>query len=115
MAGSSAQGTTFSFGGSSYSITSFTVSTTQDLIDGSHLGIAAGNAREYVGGFATDVEVSVDYIGDELIGAGTSGAITFTGAFSYPPNGTANATVASSSVTGSVGSLISGSATFRVA
>lgn len=112
MAGSSAQGTTFSFGGANYSITSFTVSETQDLIDGSHLGISAGDPRQYVGGFATDTEVSIDYIGSAIISAGTSGALSFSGTFSDSYTG---ATVASSSVTGSVGSLISGTATFRVA
>jgi len=112
MAGSSAQGTTFSFGGTNYSITSFTVGETQDLIDGSHLGIAAGGSREYVGGFATDTEVSIDYIGSTIISAGTNGGLAFSGTFSDSYTG---ATVASSSVTGSVGSLISGTATFRVA
>lgn len=111
MAGSSAQGTTFSFNGVSYSITSFTVSETQDLIDGSHLGIPAGGSRQYVGGFATDTEVSIDYIGSFIIGAGSSGALSFSGTYSDSYTG---ATVASSSVTGSVGSLVSGTATFRV-
>lgn len=113
MAGSSAQGTTFTFNGTDYSITSFTHSQTQDLIDGSHLGIAAGGNREYVGGFATDTEVSVDFIGSSIISAGTSGTIAFSGTYAGINNATA--TVASSSITGSVGALISGSATFRVA
>ena len=112
MAGTSAQGTTFTFDSVDYSITNFTVSETQDLIDGSHLGIDAGGSREYVGGFATDVEVSVDYIGSTIISAGTSGALAFTGTYSGTSG---NATVASSSITGSVGALISGTATFRVA
>lgn len=112
MAGSSAQGTTFTFNSGSYSITSFTVSETQDLIDGSHLGISAGGSREYVGGFATDKEVSIDYIGTSIISAGTSGSLAFSGTYSGTSG---NATVASSSVTGSVGSLISGTATFRLA
>ena len=112
MAGTSAQGTTFTFDAVDYSITNFTVSETQDLIDGSHLGIAAGGSREYVGGFATDVEVSVDYIGSTIISAGTSGALAFTGTYSGTSG---NATVASSSITGSVGALISRTATFRVA
>jgi len=112
MAGTSAQGTAFTFDGTSYSITNFTVSETQDLIDGSHLGIAAGGSREYVGGFATDVEVSIDYIGSTIIPAGTSGSLTFSGTYAGTSG---DATVASSSITGSVGSLISGTATFRVA
>lgn len=110
MAGTSAQGTQFNFNGTNYSITSFTVSENQDLIDGSHLGISPGGSREYVGGFATDVEVSVDYIGNSTISAGTSGALFFTG----PYNSNSTATVASSSITASVGALVSGSATFRV-
>jgi len=112
MAGSSAQGTTFSFNAVEYSITNFTVSETQDLIDGSHLGIAAGGSREYVGGFATDVEVSVDFIGANAPGAGMSGQLLFAGTYSGTSG---NATCSSSTITGSVGSLISGSATFRVA
>lgn len=111
MAGSSAQGTTFTFNGTNYSITSFTISETQDLIDGSHLGIPAGGSREYVGGFAIDTEVSIDYIGDTIISGGTTGALSFNGTFS---DSYASAEVASSSVSGSVGSLISGTATFRV-
>ena len=110
MAGSSAQGTTFSFSGTTYSITSFTVSESQDLIDGSHLGIVPGGHREYVGGFATDTEVSIDYIGEDLIAAGTSGSLSFTGPFATAYTGV----VESSSITGSVGSLVSGTATFRV-
>lgn len=112
MAGTSAQGTGFSFSGTSYSITSFSITDTQDLIDGSHLGIAAGGAREYVGGFATDVEVSVDFIGSNAPSAGASGQLQFSGTFSGVSG---NATCSTSTVTGSVGSLISGSATFRLA
>jgi hypothetical protein len=112
MAGTSAQGTTFSFGSTQYTITSFSISESQDLIDGSHLGISSGGAREYVGGFATDTEVSIDYIGTDVISAGTSGALEFGGTFNYTG---VTGTVASSSISGSVGALISGQATFRVA
>lgn len=111
MAGTSAQGTTFSFAGTQYTITSFTLSESQDLIDGSHLGIPAGGSRQYVGGFATDAEVSIDYIGDSVISAGTTGQLVFGGTFDLTTNGT----VSSSSVSGSVGALISGQTTFRVA
>jgi hypothetical protein len=105
MAGVSAQGLTFTFGGSNLTVTSVQVSDTQDLVDGSHLGIAPGGRREYVGGFATDREVQVDYISTNVLAAGTSGALSISG----------NATIASASIGGSVGALISGSATFRVA
>ena len=111
MAGISAQGLTFSFGGSNLTVTSVQVNDTQDLIDGSHLGIAPNGRREYVGGFATDREVQIDYISTNILSAGASGALAISGPLSF--NG--NATIASSSIGGSVGALISGSATFRVA
>jgi hypothetical protein len=111
MAGVSAQGLTFSFGGTTLTVTSVQVNDTQDLIDGSHLGIAPNGKREYVGGFATDREVQIDYISTNVLSAGTSGALSITGPMSF--NG--NATLSSASIGGSVGALISGSATFRVA
>lgn len=111
MAGISAQGLTFTFGGSALTVTSFAVNDTQDLIDGSHLGIAPGGRREYVGGFATDREVTCDYISTTVLSAGTSGTLDISGPVSF----SGNATLASASISGSVGALISGSATFRVA
>lgn len=111
MAGISAQGLTFSFNGSNLTVTSVQVNDTQDLIDGSHLGIAPNGKREYVGGFATDREVQIDYISNTVLAAGTSGALAIAGPLSF----SGNATLASASIGGSVGALISGSATFRVA
>lgn len=111
MAGVSAQGLTFTFGGSSLTVTSVQVNDTQDLIDGSHLGIGPNQRREFVGGFATDREVTIDYISTTILSAGTSGALSISGPISF----SGNATLASASIGGSVGALISGSATFRVA
>jgi hypothetical protein len=111
MAGISAQGLTFSFGGTTLTITSVQVNDTQDLIDGSHLGIGPNQRREYVGGFATNREVTVDYISANILTAGASGSLSITG----PINFSGNATCASASIGGSVGALVSGSATFRVA
>lgn len=111
MAGVSAQGLTFSFGGSNLTVTSVQVSDTQDLIDGSHLGIAPNGRREFVGGFASQREVTCDYISTTVLASGTSGALSISGPMSF----SGNATVASASIGGSVGALISGSATFRVA
>lgn len=111
MAGVSAQGLTFSFGGTNLTVTSFQVNDTQDLIDGSHLGIAPNGRREFVGGFATDREVTCDYISTNVLTAGTSGALSISGPVSF----SGQATLASASIGGSVGALISGSATFRVA
>jgi len=111
MAGVSAQGLTFTFGTSSLTVTSVQVSDTQDLVDGSHLGIAPGGRREFVGGFATEREVTIDYISTNVLAAGTSGSLSISGPMSF----SGNATLASASIGGSVGALISGSATFRVA
>jgi hypothetical protein len=111
MAGVAAQGLTFTFAGSTLTVTSVQVNDTQDLIDGSHLGIAPNGKREYVGGFATDREVQIDYISQTILTAGTSGSLAITGPLSF----SGNATLANSSIGGSVGALISGSATFRVA
>ena len=111
MAGVSAQGLTFTFGGTAITVTSVQVNDTQDLIDGSHLGIGPNQRREFVGGFATDREVTIDYISTTILAAGTSGALAISGPISF----SGPATLASASIGGSVGALISGSATFRVA
>jgi hypothetical protein len=117
MAGISAQGLTFSFttatgtASGTLVVTSVQVNDTQDLIDGSHLGIPQNGRREYVGGFATDREVTIDYISNVILTAGTSGTLTIAGPLSF----SGNATLANASIGGSVGALISGSATFRVA
>jgi hypothetical protein len=111
MAGIAAQGLTFTFGGSPIIVTSVQVNDTQDLIDGSHLGIAPNGKREFVGGFATNREVQIDYISATILSAGATGALSISGPISF----SGNATIASSSLGGSVGALISGSATFQVA
>jgi hypothetical protein len=111
MAGVSSQGLTFVFGGTTLTVTSVQVNDTQDLIDGSHLGIAPNSRREFVGGFATDREVTIDYISTNILAAGISGNLSISGPISF--GGTA--TCSSASIGGSVGALISGSATFRVA
>jgi len=53
----SAQGLTFTFGGSTVTVTSVQVNDTQDLLDATHLGVAPNARRLFVGGFATDREV----------------------------------------------------------
>lgn len=115
MAGIVAQGLTFSFAGSVLTVTSVSVNDSQDLIDGSHLGIPPSGRREYVGGFATDREVSVDVIYNSSAGlllAGTSGALSITGPLVFTGS---NATVQSASISGSVGDLVKGQVTFKVA
>ena len=48
----SSQGLTFTFGGTTITVTSVQVNDTQDLLDATHLGIAPNARRVFVGGFA---------------------------------------------------------------
>lgn len=107
----SAQGLTFTFGGSGITVTSVQVNDTQDLLDATHLGVAPNGKRIFVGGFATDREVQVDYISSTILSAGESGALSISGPMSF----SGNATVSSASLGGSVGDFVRGSATFRLA
>lgn len=107
----SAQGLTFNFGGSTINITSFSVNDNQDLLDATHLGVAPNAKRLFVGGFATDREVQVDYISTTILSAGVSGSLVISGPVAF----SGNATVNSATLGGSVGDFVRGSATFRVA
>lgn len=107
----SAQGLTFTFGGSGVTVTSVQVNDTQDLLDATHLGVAPNGKRIFVGGFASDREVQIDYISTSILTAGQSGALSISGPMSF----SGNATVSSASLGGSVGDFIRGSATFRLA
>jgi len=118
---SHAQGTTLSFGGTVYTVTSVTYSMTDvaagDTIDVSHLGQAAGSAVATMDrplkGSATDTgrEVSIEYLGSAPITDGSTGTLAITGGLSL----SASATVSSSSVTLTVNDATRGQATFRVA
>lgn len=105
----SSQGLTFTFGGTTLSVTNVSVNETQDLIDATDLGVAQNDRRIYIGGFASDAEVQIEYFGS-LLSSGTSGNLVIAGPISY--SGTA--TVSSSSISASVGDLVRGNATFRV-
>lgn len=107
----SAQGLTFTFGSSGITVTSVQVSDTQDLLDATHLGIPPNGKREFVGGFATDREVTIDYINSTILTAGQSGALSISGPMSF----SGNATCSNASLGGSVGDFVRGSATFRLA
>lgn len=107
----SAQGMTFTFGGSNVTVTSVQVNDTQDLLDATHLGVAPNARRIFIGGFATDREVQIDYINSTILTAGTSGSMSISGPMSF----SGNATISSASLGGSVGDFIRGSATFRLA
>jgi len=116
-----AQGTTFNFAGTSYTVTNITYSMTDvsggDTIDISHLGLTTGSAvvtmSRPLKGSATDTgrEVSIEYLGVTPIQDGLSGMIAITGGLSL----SAAATVSSSSVTLATNDVTRGQATFRVA
>jgi hypothetical protein len=114
-------GTTFTFAGTGYTVTSITYSlsdvTGGDTIDVSHLGLTTGasvltQARPLAGS-ATDTgrEVSIEYIGSSVITDGATGTLAIVGGISLSKA----ATVSSSSVTLAVNDVIKGSATFKVA
>lgn len=109
--GTSAQGLTFTFASSAVTVTSVQVNDSQDLLDATHLGVAPNARRLFVGGFATEREVQIDYISTTILSAGTSGALAISGPMSI----SGNATISSASIGGSVGDFIRGSATFRLA
>jgi hypothetical protein len=118
---SHAQGTSLSFAGSTYTVTSVTYSMNNvggdDTIDISHLGQSAGSnvltMDRPLKGSATDTgrEVSIEYIGTAPITDGATGTLAITGGLSL----SAAATVQSSSVTLTVNDVTRGQATFRVA
>jgi hypothetical protein len=114
-------GTTFSFGGTNFTVTNITYTLTDvnaaDTIDISHLGQTVGAAiltlDRPLTGAANDTgrEVQIDYIGSSVINDGATGTLAITGGISLSKS----ATVSSSSVTLAVNDVIRGSATFRVA
>lgn len=119
--GSHAQGTTLTFAGTGYTVTSITYSMNDvsagDTIDVSHLGLSAGSSvatmNRPLKGSATDTgrEVSIEYLGTAPITDGATGTLAITGGLSL----SAAATVSSSSVTLTTNDVTRGQATFRVA
>jgi hypothetical protein len=109
MAGIAAMGVSMTYAGQTLTITSFNVNDTIDNADGSHLGQAVGSRREYVPTFVQR-EISCDYIAATVISA-QSASINISGPVSF----SGNATLTASSVGGTVGDLLKGNATWRVA
>lgn len=101
------QGNSFSFAGSTYTVTSVTVTPGGDLLDNSHLGLATGSNRTYQSPALKDDEVSCEALGATALAVGASGNLSFASV-------TYTATVSSSSVAYSVGELVKQSVTFKV-
>ena len=104
---SNSQGSTFTFSGSTYTVTSVTVTPGGDLLDWSHLGLASGANRVFQSPSLKDDEVSCEAFGTTVIAIGQSGTLEFAST-------TYTATVSSSSVAYSVGELVKQSLTFKV-
>lgn len=116
-------GTTFSFGGTVYTVTNIVYNladpATDNTIDVSHLGMTAGNSvltqDRPLTGNATDTgrEVVIEYLGTSIIADASSAALAITvGGSSWLSK---NATVVSSSVTLATNDVVKGTATFKVA
>lgn len=101
------QGVTFVFSGSTYTVTSVTVSPGGDLLDESHLGLASGQGRRYQAPALKDDEVSMEAYGTTTVAVGNSGNLVFAST-------TYTAVCSSSSVAYSVGELVKQSLTFKV-
>ena len=116
-------GTTFSFAGTNFTVTSitYTIGSTgggTDNIDISHLGQTTGAtvltmSRPLVGtqGGDTGKSVSIEYIGTSVIAQNTTGTLSITGGITVSATATCN----SSSVTLTVNDAIRGSAEFQLA
>jgi hypothetical protein len=101
------QGTNFVFAGSTYTVTSVTVTPGGDLLDNSHLALASGANRTYQSPALLDNELSCEAYGTTAVAIGTSGNLSFAST-------TYTATVSSSSVAYAVGELVKQSLTFKV-
>lgn len=118
-------GTTFSFGGTNFTVTSitYTLGSTGggggDAIDISHLGQTTGasvlsQSRPLVGSAGTTdtgKSVSIEYIGNSVIAQNATGTLTITGGVSVSATATCN----SSSVTLTVNDVVRGTADFSLA
>lgn len=115
-------GTTFSFGGTNFTVTSITYSITDqaaaDQIDVSHLGQTTGStvltlSRPLKGSAGdTGKEVSIEYLASAgtPIAQGVTGTLTIAGGVTL----SVTATCKSSSVTLTVNDAVRGSASFQV-
>ena len=105
-----AQGSVFTFGGTTFKATSISFTQTANVTDISDLSIAAGGFRKYAPACLVDKgECSVDFIGSDLPSVGSEGAIAFAAA-----GVSGNAVCKSASLTCAVGELIKGQASFML-
>jgi hypothetical protein len=101
------QGNNFVFAGSTYTVTSVTVTPGGDLLDESHVGQTSGAGRLFQAPALRDNEVSCEAYGTTAVAIGATGNLSFAGT-------TYTAVVSSSSVAYAVGELVKQSLTFKV-
>lgn len=116
-------GTTFSFGGTAFTVTNIVVTNTDpaadDTIDVSHLGLTVGNSVRTISrplqGSATDTgrEVVMDYLGTNIIKDASTGTLVLVVGASTAIS--AAATVSSSTLTFATNDAVRGQVTFKVA
>ena len=116
-------GTTFSFGGTSFTVTNIVVNfnnpAAEDVIDVSHLGLPSGASvltqTRPLTGSATDTgqEVTIEYLGKTLIADQTTGTleIVHSGVTLLSRGATVNATT----LTFATNDAVRGSNTFKIA
>lgn len=115
------QGTTFSFAGTAYTVTRVTVNLQwsgpqRNKISTAHLGTSIDDEEPFVYGFKprsidSASQVEVEILGASLPTPGASGTVSVSGGASYSGGGTC----VSSVQTATVGELLKGTATFRIA
>lgn len=117
MAGTSSQGTSFTFGASAYTITSVSVDLGQERerVSGAHMGLGP-NDIEPVYYLHRSVDslptVQIDFIGASAPAVNATGTLTVSGKLAFGPY--TAATCIASQVSASLGELVRGSASFRV-
>lgn len=103
------QGTNFVFAGSTFTVTSVTVTPGGDLLDCTHLGVVSGKNRLYQTPALRDDEISIECFAatNSTVTIGNSGTLSLA-SLAY------TATVSSVSVSYAVGELVKTSYTFKV-
>jgi hypothetical protein len=115
MAGVSSQGTTFTFDGTDYTVTSVQVDygAERQVVSGAHMGLGPDDFEPvFTTGRTRDERptVQIDFIGSSAPVLNASGMLTVAGKLSF----SGESTCISSQVTAAIGDLVRGSASFRV-
>lgn len=116
MAGVPSHGTTFSFNGATFAVTSVQVNYGQErrFVGGGHMGLAVNDFEPVYRTHRTEDEratVDIEYLAGTIPTVNATGTLSISGRISF----SGQATCVSSQVVAAVGELVRGSASFRVA